>query len=292
MSKRNDLTNETAEQLLARLIAEAAAVKDGINPFSTVSLTPEGLSKLPPRNDSWKPNYVICMTARTGSTMLCSVLEQTGLVGRPDEYINPRGPFPMYHQSVGDGDLHVYFHRLWEQHSGPGGIFGLKTPFQDWSPFIQSGLFDQWFRNANMIYLSRANLFEQAVSVAIARETGVWHRRTNEQPTDQQEPTYDHGLLKQIVKGLIREQVLWESFFVIYEIEPLRIHYEAFAYDPVELAATTRQVLRFLGYDVPADYPIPAPETRKLARDVNGQWAERLREELTHDPEIRGLLRW
>jgi hypothetical protein len=142
MNESDALMNEKAAKRLASLVAEAAAVQDGGHPFSTKPFTPDELSTLPPRSGHWKPMYLICMTARTGSTMLCSVLERTGLVGVPDEYVNPRGPFPMYYEQVGSGDLRTYFHRVWERNAGPGGIFGIKTPFQDISHFVQSGLFD------------------------------------------------------------------------------------------------------------------------------------------------------
>lgn len=225
--------------------------------------------------------------------MLCSVLEKTGLVGRPDEYINPRGPFPMHYERNGKGDLRTYFHRVWKKYAGPGGIFGIKTPFLDLSPFIQSGLFDEWFRSANMIYLSRSNIFEQAVSVVIARQSGVWHKMCGQASTRSECPLhYDPEMLRNTLINLIRERSLWESLFALFEITPMRIAYEEFAFDSVGLESTIRGMLRFLGYDLHSDYRIPSPSTSKLGSDLNKEWADRLRAEMATNSAIRRLIEW
>ena len=225
--------------------------------------------------------------------MLTSVLEQTQLVGRPDEYINPRGPFPLHYERVGKGSLQAFFRKIWKETAGPGGIFGIKTPFQDLSPFIQAGLFDEWFRSANFIYLARSNIFEQAVSVVIARQSGVWHHRQGEStPAYRDPPQYDPILLQRALKNLLRERSLWESFFALYEISPLRIVYEDFAFESTALVSAIQCMLRFLGYDVPSDYAVPRPTTIKLASALNTEWADRLRSETSADQDFRRVIEW
>lgn len=225
--------------------------------------------------------------------MLCSVLEKTGLVGHPDEYINPRGPFAMHYETNGKGDLRTYFNRVWRRHAGPDGIFGIKTPFRDLSPFIQAGLFDEWFRSANILYLSRCNIFEQAVSVVIARQSGIWHKIGGQSfEGSERDVHYDQELLRNSLIGLVRERSLWESLFSLYEITPLRITYEEFASDSVGLDSTIREILGFLGYELSCDYSIPSPITSKLGSDLNIEWADRLRAEMAADSAIRRLMEW
>jgi trehalose 2-sulfotransferase len=284
---------EDENSVLPKLIAAAVRAENRWNPFACSAHTSEEFGALPARNSNWKPLYLICMTARSGSTMLCSVLERTGLVGRPDEYVNPRGPFPMFYKKSGAEDLRTYFHRVCKMYAGPGGIFGIKTPFQDLAPFIQARLFDEWFRSANMIYLSRRCIFDQAASVVIARQSGVWHQREGQDTGSQRaSPQYDSLLLRVTLRNLIRERALWEGFFALYEIEPLRIGYEECASSPQGMVSVIHRVLGFLGFDLPADYPVPSPTTSKLGSELNTQWAERLRSEAMADAEMRRLLEW
>jgi trehalose 2-sulfotransferase len=282
---------QDAKSVLLNLISEAASATDRWNPFQRVALTEEESVSLPPQNQHWKPLYVICMTARSGSTMLTSILERTRVLGRPDEYINPRGPFQSHYETTGQCDLRTYFHRLWKWYSGPGGIFGIKTPYQDLWPFVRCHLFHEWLRGANCVYLTRENVYEQAVSLVIARQSQVWHRidggptlRTNGSPQ------FDLPSLRIALSRIVRERALWESLFALHGITPLRLTYEELVQDGRGSPKNVRRVIRFLGYDIPEDYPVPGPATCKLGGEVNEEWAIRLREEIDDDPLIRELL--
>jgi len=144
-----------------------------------------------------------------------------------------------------------------------------------------------------MIYLSRSNIFEQAVSVVIARQSGVWHKLKEKSSAAMEVgPKYDAGMLRNTLKQLVRERSMWESFFALYEVAPLRIAYEEFAFEPASFVVTCRRVLQFLGYNVPPDYSIPNPTTLKLGTELNVEWAERLRSECRGDSEILELLEW
>src|SRR3712207_7978474 len=53
-----------------------------------------------------KRSYLVCATPRSGSTLLCHLLEQTGVAGRPEEYFEalrhsgrPRRPHEYFDRS-------------------------------------------------------------------------------------------------------------------------------------------------------------------------------------------------
>src|SRR5262249_34926393 len=125
----------------------------------------------------------------------------------------------------------------------------------------------------------------------IALQSGVWHKLEREVArAEESVPTYEPKLLRATLKNVVRARSMWEAFFSRYQISPLRITYEEFASRSDELASTSRRLLRFLGYDIPGDYAVPSPATRKIGRQLNCEWAERLRTETKCDPEMWSLI--
>jgi hypothetical protein len=74
--------------------------------------SPESLRNGISINTNWKPMYIIAMTARSGSTMLCSALQCLPETGKVEEYFNPRGPFQNFHTKYGGSDFSDYLHNI------------------------------------------------------------------------------------------------------------------------------------------------------------------------------------
>src|SRR5207245_1162163 len=101
-------------------------------------------------------SYLICATPRSGSTLLCEALTNTGLAGRPEEFFQacketglPRRPLEYFEgidttevaTILGEGagpDEHLmqpvsgesfadYLARVIEQGTTPNGVFGAKV---------------------------------------------------------------------------------------------------------------------------------------------------------------------
>src|SRR5262245_43596783 len=85
-------------------------------------------------------SYVICFVQRSGSTMLRTLLTQTGGLGKPEEFLNPRGVMQRHVESSGAGNLSDYFRYLRTTMSSPAGLFGMKASWQDFQPLVDGGL--------------------------------------------------------------------------------------------------------------------------------------------------------
>src|SRR6478752_853150 len=85
-----------------------------------------------------KPSYIICATPRSGSTMLCDLLADTGLAGKPASYYR-RQSIPRWIDRLGlaspsgPGDIvfeRSYLTAVMTAGSGDTGIFGLRLMWE------------------------------------------------------------------------------------------------------------------------------------------------------------------
>src|SRR5947209_13992998 len=76
--------------------------------------------------------YMICSTGRSGSTLLCSLLTNTGVMGVPHEYFNlsRHGQFlikRLKDRADGEIPMEEYFDALVKHRTTPNGVFGIKA---------------------------------------------------------------------------------------------------------------------------------------------------------------------
>src|SRR5665213_1486704 len=164
-------------------------------------------------------NYVICMLPRTGSTMLCSILEKTQVLGYPDEYMNPRGVVQLYARQYLPTNVREYFDILRRERSTANGIFGLKVAFDDFKPIMDAALIRELLSPIRFVYLEREDLILQAVSAVVAQQSGIWHRDAAGAPyrsTPIAEPAFDEPAIIAKLDEYTRMRANWERFFALY----------------------------------------------------------------------------
>ena len=96
--------------------------------------------------------YVVAILPRTGSTALCSLLEQTGVLGLPDEYLNPRGPLQHWARQLGATDLTSYLDVVRRERATSNGIFGVKASYNDFEPFVEPRLVSDLLGPTRFVY--------------------------------------------------------------------------------------------------------------------------------------------
>ena len=223
-----------------------------------------------------KMNYVICITERSGSTMLSSLLKKTDVLGIPEEYINARGVMQKYLRQFPSSDIYQYFDWLRCKQISPNQVFGMKTSFSDFEPLLNEGIVSKLFNPVKFVYLTRRDIVLQAISSYIARCSGQWHiyksKSDNQLALDDIE--YDELRILKLVDKLIHERLQWERFFSLYSIEPLRITYE----DVLEDAKNSVQIiLAFMGEKMNTQVDLEMSETSKIGGERNQVWADRIR---------------
>jgi LPS sulfotransferase NodH len=224
---------------------------------------------------NWKPLYFIAMTARSGSTMLCSLIKKLEHLGTPEEYLNPRGPFQIYHSKYGGENFEEYLKNIFNQMQAESTMLGIKTAFLDFFP-VASQFNEKIVEFANFIYLTRLNIYSQSVSLWSAKKTQLWH---SEDGTRSKISISDYNYSEILIclTQLLAERIKWETYFAFYGILPHRVAYE-------DLCANQETVLRslvnFLGMQI-SDEKIDGiiPETTVLSTDIQKEIVEKFSED-------------
>src|SRR4051812_40994185 len=156
-------------------------------------------------------SYLVCATPRSGSTLLCRALAQTGVAGIPEEYFEarsdtgrpapPRDYFtgaegidldallgteqplpaaPAYSSLDGVDDYADHVAAALERGTTANGVFGAKVMWGHLSDFsaLAGGappeLFNRLFGRPRYVWVSRRDRVRQAVSLWKAIQTQAW----------------------------------------------------------------------------------------------------------------------
>jgi LPS sulfotransferase NodH len=221
--------------------------------------------------------YMVSCIARTGSTLLCDALINTGLAGAPMEFFNP-GYMHDYFQMWNVQDRQDYYAKLFHKKTSPNGIWGFKANYLQLRTF-QPGEIKSSFPNLRYIFLSRKDKLAQAISELKAEQTQQWHTGVQHLLPQYKlkELQYNFKKIKDIIAYFEFEEKQWETYFLDNQIMPLRITYEDLvaSYDE-----TIKKVLRFLEVNLPESFVVQAPKQfKKLADSVSQEWTERYNSE-------------
>jgi trehalose 2-sulfotransferase len=234
--------------------------------------------------------YLICATPRTGSTLLCGLLESTGVAGHPESYFN-RKSLTSYagHWDLPDSEQGVidaaFVRAAVAAGSTPNGVFGGRIMGETLPELLAAlqalsaaptrsdlDLLTDAFGHTRFIHLRRRDVVAQAVSWARAEQTHFWHPGEEVLP-GAQSPHYDRHLLEHLAARIRALEEGWSTWFAEFGLVPHEIAYEDLARDPI---GTTRAALDFLDLHLPPDRGIEVRH-RRQADDLNADWISRFR---------------
>jgi LPS sulfotransferase NodH len=265
-------------------------------------------------------SYLVCATPRSGSTLLCRALDETGVAGHPQEY------FEALHRSGLPRRPHEYFDRerhaniverlafrempdgmaepnpLWhpdtydqylawalEQGTTPNGVFGAKLMWGYLGDFAQllrgiEGMADRPLPEL----LGRA--FPGLRYIQITRENKVRQAVSLWKAVQTQSWKREPGEAPRSV------ELLFSFRAINYLVRLLTAHdasWDAYflglGYEPLKLTyeelaestdAVVRRVLEYLGIPAPADLVVKAPGLSVQADEVSEEWVRRVDEHL------------
>lgn len=240
-------------------------------------------------------SYILCASPRTGSTLLCTLLEATRVAGNPDSYFNTRWmvdcaadwnvPVPL--DPTDPATNRAYLDAVLAAGTGDTGMFGLRLMHKNLAALLTRlatlypdlpdapARFAAAFDSPRYIHLSRRDKLAQAVSYEIATQSGLWHRNPDgtemERQGQPQTPHYDATRIKAQLDLYAREHRLWSQWFTAHNLTPLRVWYEDLAANPQAVLA---QVLSHLGQNPALARHLP-PGTAKLADATSADWMRR-----------------
>jgi LPS sulfotransferase NodH len=212
--------------------------------------------------------YAICMTPRSGSTLLTEILSATGKLGYPLEYLQAdlirwlSLTFSDIYPSLDD--------TLIQGFKSENGVFGVEVQGLDLQYSLGRSLFadlSAW----RMIYLKRFNLLAQAISHARVYASMVWHNFINKTQSDRQEKTLDRQTIINSLNMLLIQEKTFEQIFQTHGIKPLVLTYEELTAAPI---AEAGRIAKYVGVpDVDfSRVDIGATRIQPTRTNVNSQY--------------------
>ncbi len=236
-------------------------------------------------------SYVVASTPRTGSTLLCRALAQTGIAGRPDEYLAPALYRSRFAREWGYGPPHpratTRVERAMQHTATPNGVFALHPRWYDFALLLRTmrnmaGLVDvldqvdSLLVSPRYVHISRRDTAAQALSYYRAIYTGeasVVSDSPHDRGISGPEPV-DLEQVRWLEDTLVDWETQWRTYFARCDIQPLEISYEDLAAD---YRPNVERVLDFLDFtSVPAVASLEAPN-RTSESDWTQRWLDEYR---------------
>lgn len=231
-------------------------------------------------------SYIILMSPRSGSNLLCAHLNKINFGNPIEAFHNPKNLRKLYGWEIDFSDPYQRFKKAMEFQT-TAGVFGMKMNWdqfnymiglgrqlidEDVYPLSDAAVVEVFFPNLSFIRLKRKNKVKQAISYSKGMQTGIWvipagglGRRADFTLA----PKYDRDHIEVCLEKLLSYHFLWEEFLARHQIKPLEIWYEDLAANFVE---TLKGIYRYLGIE---SEDFPAPQTRKIADKQTDDWLER-----------------
>jgi LPS sulfotransferase NodH len=250
--------------------------------------------------------YVVCATPRTGSTLLCDLLERTGVAGRPREYFErlratglPRQP-REYLDGLGDlpaldllaptepgraerpGEFREHLVKVLRDGTTPNGVFATKVMWGHLDDLAErlcglpecgahdaAGAIAAILPDVRYVHVTRRDKVAQAISLWTALQTGRW---SDEGAVGAgAEPVYSFSAIDHLVRQISGQERAWERWFGDAGAEPVEVVYEEMAGDPRKAVLG---VLDALAIDA-RGVAIEQPRLRRQSDGRSREWAER-----------------
>lgn len=253
--------------------------------------------------------YLVCATQRSGSTLLCELLKETGVAGRPEEYFeavrdtgvpphprdfldglpamgldihdDPEQPeAPAYSALTGVSDYREHLRRTFARGTTANGVFGAKLMFNQLDELqALAGQLPEYAgldAGALLERLFRAPRYvwvsrRDTVRQAVSMWKALQTRNWRDGNGDggRSPPEYRFEGIDHLVRRFGADEEGWRAFFSRHRITPLRLSYE----DDVERDSegTIRRVLEWIGEAPPPGWR-PGQPTRRQSDARSDDW--------------------
>lgn len=239
------------------------------------------------------------MSQRTGSTYLCRCLQNTGVAGNPNEWLNtfPDHPKALFQKYKANSPAELQ-KAIWKRGCGQNDIFGLKAGiyepnhtntvdiFRSFPNCGDRGLSDaavinSAFPHCRHIWNTRRNKVRLAVSWWKAIKSGEFQREYGMSPVYEDiSDEYSFEAIDHLYVEASMREAATQEFFTRGDIIPFTVVYEDFIADKENVL---KAILEFLDLPVPNDLGLSKPSLVQQADELSEEWVQRYREEKQKD---------
>ena len=228
-------------------------------------------------------SYFICATPRSGSTLLCEALRNTGLAGNPDEYFGPMH-VARWNEKWKTDTGGEYLQRVLEHGTGMNRVWGAKVMRLYWQNFLsllrgvdgsvnktETVLLDTFFPHLKYIFMTRRNKVQQAVSWLKFLQGSAWFWE-KEDPQKLENLEFKPEVIDSFLQQTAIHESAWLDFFELAGVRPYVVVYEDF----VEAYEETAQcILDYLGIECPNGLTFGERRLKKQADALSDEWVQR-----------------
>jgi LPS sulfotransferase NodH len=247
-----------------------------------------------------KQSYIIWFSQRVGSAVLAQALEDTGIAGRPREWLYDESGAVLM-AKLGVSNAVALRETLWCNATTANGVFGIKYGMScDWHREITSLLagalpdadrgderqaWEAFFPRCKHVFMTRRDKVRLAVSWWRAIKSEEWHRPSGAAPKLPAAGLVDlyryEAIEHLIIEACLREADM-QALFARWGVIPHTIVYEDFT---ARYEATVRELLEFLEIPEREGIAIPPPALAQLADEISEAWCQRYRRERAEKAE-------
>lgn len=188
-------------------------------------------------------NYMVCSTVRSGSTLLCKTLEQLEGGGQPQEHFHRHTIQRLKLDHNPDAFLR-YCQTIFEDSLAEHRVFGIKMHWWQlfdclrlarqsprFEPQSDLDILNSLFPDLRFIYLQRRDVIAQAVSAAIATQTGRWEKLKpssgkSTKPAQEKPLKFQPWRIYEWHQALKSHHQSWQDFFADHHLAHHNIIYE------------------------------------------------------------------
>mgnify|MGYP001797668104 CR=1 FL=1 len=211
---------------------------------------------------------IIASTPRCGSHMLGHALQKTNSFGFPLEYTNPVN-LSQWKKRFGKEDFEDVLTEIQAHRTSPNGVFGIKIHYTHIQQYGGFARLQEIFPEAYYVLLTRNDILKQAISLAIARRTGVWI--SGQKPVNEN-PEYQFQHIHKCLRELIIYNSSWRK-----TLRDNGCNYIEMNFDFVlkNIANSIQQIAKFMDVEVNSE-TIPTEQvTKKQGNNINSEWEKR-----------------
>jgi LPS sulfotransferase NodH len=190
--------------------------------------------------------YAILCTPRSGSSFLCSVLENNGF-GIPKEHLRNELPFLIKYSEKDNLYLKSFFETVVAKGANQK-CFGTKVIAHFLEDLIQvigeeeQIFINYWIPKFKILYLYRADKVLQAISIYRAQQTKLWHRRNDKNSQILKQYNYNFLEIDKWYQEIIQqEEKLLTRIISLqqkYDSNIISINYEQLSLDAPRIVET------------------------------------------------------
>jgi trehalose 2-sulfotransferase len=177
--------------------------------------------------------YLICATPRTGSALLCGLLDSAGVAGHPESYFRCQGEqeraarWGIVNPSDGTFSYADYVRASIAEGSTSNGVFAARIMWGTLDEVVakltlvypdlagsDADLLNEAFGRTRFVYLRRGDVVAQSVSLLRAEQTNVWHEGTAQDRREpEREPRFAFDQIHERVRMIEEHNTAWREWF-------------------------------------------------------------------------------